>query len=197
MTMHRPLLVASLVAVAGLSALSAAPARAVDNLGGSPVAGVCLLSRAAVFEQSKVGQSASQRLKQLATQSNSQLENQRKPIEADVQSFQQKAGSLTEAQRKEQGAALQQRMQGFQAQAGQLNQRIQLTRAKIMQNIGQQAEPIVSSTYKSHNCGLLLDRDSVLGGNMSNDLTGDVVKGLDGKITTLNFSLEPLPAAGK
>lgn len=197
MTMHRPLLVASFVAVAGLSALSAAPARAVDSLGGSPVAGVCLLSRGAVFEQSKVGQSASQRLKQLATQGNSQLESQRKPIDADIQSFQQKAESLTEAQRKEQGAALQQRMQAFQAQAGEMNQRIQLTRAKIMQNIGQQAEPIVSSTYKSHNCGLLLDRDSVLGGNMTNDLTGDVVKGLDAKITTLSFGLEPLPAAGK
>ncbi|HET6432920.1 OmpH family outer membrane protein [Dyella sp.] len=203
MTHHRPLLLASLVAVTGLAALPVSPARAADTLGGSPVAGVCMLSREAVFAQSKVGQAASQRLKQLADQSNSELENQRKPIESDIQAFQQKAESLTEAQRKEQGSALQMRMQGFQAHAGQTNQRIQLTRAKIMQRIGQEAEPIVSSTYKNHNCGLLLDRDSVLGGNMTNDLTPDVVKGLDAKITTLNFGLEPLPtgnggnAAGK
>lgn len=193
MKLLRSSLVASLVATAALSALPSSPARAADELGGSPVPGVCLLSREAIFAQSKVGQAASQHLKQLADQNGSQLEAQRKPLDTDLQSFQQKAGSLTEAQRKEQGAALQKRMQAFQTQAGQLNQRIQITRAKVMQRIGQQAEPIVASTYKSHKCGLLLDRDSALGGNMTNDLTPDVVKGLDGKITTISFNLEPAP----
>jgi Skp family chaperone for outer membrane proteins len=67
-----------------------------------------------------------------------------------------------------------------------------------MQRIGQDAEPVVGSVYKSHRCGLLLDRDSVLGGNMTNDLTADVVQGLDRKVTTISFELEPLPSnAGK
>lgn len=194
MNLHRSSFVALLIAAAGLSALPVSSARAADNLGGNAVPGVCLLSREAVFAQAKVGQAASQRLSQLADQASSQMESQRKPLEADVQSFQQTAPSLSEAQRKQQAAALQQRMQAFQTQSGEINQRIQLTRAKAMQTIGQEAEPIIASSYTSHHCGLLLNRDAALAGNMANDLSGEVVQGLDRKITTISFNLEPLPS---
>lgn len=194
MNLSRSLLVASLIAASALPALPVSTAHAADNLGGTAVTGVCLLSREAVFAQAKVGQAASTRLQQLADQARSQLTSERKPLDADIQSFQQKQASLSEAQRKQQGEALQMRMQKFQAEAEELNQRIQLTRAKAMQNIGSQAEPVISASYKSHHCGLLLNRDSVLAGNMSNDLTADVVQGLDRKITTTTFNLEPLPA---
>ena len=200
MNMHRPLLVAALAAAAGLafgpvtSSAQTAAAPASNPLGGNPVPGVCMLSREAVFAESKVGQAASERLKQLATQQQSLLENQRKPLDAEIQAFQQKSSTLTEAQRQQQGQALQQRMQTFQGQVNELDQRIQLTRGKVMQQIGQQAQSIVESSYNSHHCGLLLNRDAVLGGNTTNDLSNDVVRGLDAKITTLNFNLEPMPS---
>ena len=201
MNLHRSLQVAALVAATGLSALPLNSARAATGtgvaLGGNPVPGVCMLSREAVFAQSKVGHAASQRLGALADQSRSQLASQRKPIDTDIQNFEQTAQSLTEAQRKQQGAALQQRMQAFQAQAGQLNQRIQLTQSKAMGSIGEQAQSVVASSYTSHKCGLLLNRDAVLSGNMANDLTTDVVTGLDRKITTITFNLEPLPAGAQ
>jgi hypothetical protein len=54
----------------------------------------------------------------------------------------------------------------------------------------------VASAYASHHCGLLLNRDAVLGGNTTNDLTAEVVQGLDRKITTMSFNLEPLPSRG-
>jgi Skp family chaperone for outer membrane proteins len=199
MNMHRSLFVAALAAAAGLSIAPVAPVRAAatpaaNALQGNPVPGLCMLSREAVFAQSKVGQAASERLKQLATQQQSLLESQRKPLDAEIQAFQQKAASLTEAQRQQQGQALQQRMQAYQAQVNQISERIQLTRGKVMQQISEQAQPIVVSSYASHHCGLLLNRDAVLGGNTTNDITGEVVRGLDGKIATLNFDLEPAPA---
>lgn len=194
MNLHRSLHVATLIVAVALSAVPVSSARAAADLQGNPVSGVCMLSREAVFAQAKVGQAASQQLSQLADQARSQLASERKPLDADVQSFQQKEPSLSEAQRKEQGAALQQRAQTLQAQADNLNERIQLTRAKAMQTIGQVAEPIVAGSYGSHHCGLLLNRDSVLAGNLTNDLTGDVVQGLDRKITTISLSLEPLPS---
>ena len=201
MNLPRLTLAAALALATGLSVVPvqgahAQSAQAADDLGGNAVAGVCMLSREAVFAQSKVGKAASERLGQLAEQANSQLSNQRKPLDADIQAFQQKAASLTEDQRKQQGAALQQRMQTFQSQAGEQNERIQLTRAKVMQRIGQEAQPVVAASYKKHQCGLLLNRDAVLGGNTSNDLTSDVVQGLDAKLTTISFNLEPLPAKG-
>lgn len=193
MNLLRSSLAAALIAVTGLSIVPVSSARAADELGGNPVAGVCLLSREAIFAQAKVGKAASQRLEQLAEQARSQIAAQRKPLDAGIQSFQQKSASLSDAQRQQQGAALQKRMQTFQAQARELGERIQLTRAKAMQRIGEDAQPILASSYKSHQCGLLLNRDSVLGGNMANDLTADVVHGLDRKITTISFNLEPLP----
>jgi Skp family chaperone for outer membrane proteins len=194
MNLLRFSLVASLVAAAGLTAIPVSPAHAADELGGSPVSGVCLLSREAVFAQSKIGKAASERLGQLAEQARNQLTAQRTPLETDIQNFQGKASTLSEAQRKEQGAALQQRMQTFQTQTGEQNERIQLTRAKVMQQIGQDAQSIVASAYASHHCGLLLNRDAALGGNMTNDLTKEVVDGLDRKVTTITFNLEPLPS---
>lgn len=199
MNMPRTLLVAALAAAAGLSLAPVTPAHAATTpaaapLEGNPVPGVCMLSREAVFAQSKVGQAASDRLKSLATQQQQSLETQRKPLETEVQAFQQKASTLPEAQRQQQGQALQQRMQAFQAQVNQLDERVQLTREKVMQQIGEQAQPLVATSFTSHHCGLLLNRNAVLGGNTANDLTADVIRGLDAKLTTLNFNLEPAPA---
>lgn len=194
MNMHRPWSTAVLIVAAGLSIAPVSPVRAADPLGGNAVPGVCMLSREAVFAQAKVGQAASQRLSQLATQARSQLDVQGKPLQAEVQSFRQKAASLSETQRNQQGEALQMRSQAFQEQADELDQRIQLTRAKVMQTIGQDAQPIAADAYKSHRCGLLLNRDGVLGGNMSNDLTSEVIQGLDRKVSTIDFNLEPLPS---
>lgn len=194
MNLLRSSLVASLVAAAAFTAIPVSPAYAADDLGGNSVSGVCMLSREAVFAQSKIGKAASERLGQLAEQARNQLAAQRKPLDADIQTFQGKASTLGEAQRQQQGEALQQRMKAFQTEASEQNDRIQLTRTKAMQQIGQDAQPIVATSYKSHHCGLLLNRDAALGGNMANDLTTDVVEGLDRKVTTISFNLEPLPS---
>ncbi|MGA0586732.1 OmpH family outer membrane protein [Dyella sp. KRB-257] len=194
MTASRSLFAASLITAIGLSALPASSARAADELGGNAVPGLCMLSREAVFAQSKVGQAATQRLNQLASQARNQLASERAPLNTDIQNFQANAPKLSEEQRKQQGGALQQRMQAFQGKAGELTERVRFTQAKAMERIGAQAQPLIAASYKSHRCGLLLNRDAVLGGNTSNDLTADVVKGLDAKITTISFDLEPLPA---
>ncbi len=199
MNLLRSSLLAAVIAAAGLTVVPVLPAHAADaanELGGSPVPGVCMLSREAVFAQSKVGIAASTRLGQLAEQARSQLETQRAPLDADIKNFQQKSSTLSEADRTQQGSTLQQRMQTFQSQASGQNERIQLTRTKVMQQIGEHARPLIATSYKSHKCGLLLNRDSVLGGNTTNDLTTDVVAGLDRQITTMSFNLEPLPANG-
>ena len=54
-------------------------------------------------------------------------------------------------------------------------------------------KPLIAQVYKAHGCGLLVDRNSILGGNMSGDLTGDVVKTLDAKVTTITFERASLP----
>ncbi|GLQ50876.1 OmpH family outer membrane protein [Dyella flava] len=164
-------------------------------LNGPVVPGVCYLSREQIFAQAKVGQAASLRLRQLAEQAQSEVDAERKPIDADVQAYRAKASSLTAEQRQSQEQALSQRLQGVQADQQTKARQLQATQAKALQQIAGEAQPVIASVYSSRKCGVLFDRNAVLGGNMTNDLTTAVIAGLDAKVTTISFNLEPAPAA--
>jgi Skp family chaperone for outer membrane proteins len=197
MRIDRTFIAVAAVALVGLpSAAVHAQASGSSNmpLNGPVVPGVCLLSREAIFANAKVGQAASVRLKQLAEGAQAQLDAERKPIDADVQAYRAKASTLSADQRQSQEQALSQRMQQLQADQATKGRQLEATRAKALDQIAQYAQPVIVSAYNSKNCGLLLDRNAALGGNMTNDLTPDVVRGLDAKITTISFNLEPAPA---
>ena len=199
MRIDRTMMALAAVALAGLPGAAVhAQASTTGNmpLNGPTVAGVCYLSREAIFANAKVGQAASARLKQLAEQAQSQIDAERRPIDTDVQAYRAKASSLSADQRQSQEQALSQRMQALQADQQGKGRQLEATRSKAMDQIAQYAQPVIVSVYNSKGCGLLLDRNAVLGGNMTNDLTPAVVQGLDAKITTISFNLEPAPAGG-
>jgi Skp family chaperone for outer membrane proteins len=192
----------TMMALAVVTLLASLPGTAVHAqtsgnmpLNGPPVAGVCYLSREAIFTNAKVGQAASARLKQLAQQAQSEIDAERKPVDADVQAYRAKASSLTAEQRQSQEQALSQRVQNVQADQQTKGRQLEATRAKAMEQIAAYAQPVIVSIYGSKNCGVLFDRNAVLGGNMSNDLTPAVVQGLDAKVTTISFNMEPAPVA--
>jgi Skp family chaperone for outer membrane proteins len=192
------LLMVAALTFANASVSSAqAQADAGQSLTGPPVAGVCMVSREAIFANAKVGKAASARLKQLSDQAQAQLEAERKPVDADAQAFRSQAASLSPDQRQTREQALSQRVQTVQAHVTLLTKQIEATRLKALARIAQEAQPVINSVYQSKGCGLLLDRNVVLGGNMSNDLTAAVVQGLDAKVTTITFNLEaPLVGTG-
>jgi Skp family chaperone for outer membrane proteins len=168
----------TLAAVCSLGApFAAVHAQAAGNIPstGPVVPGVCLLSREAV---------------------QGQIDTERKPIDADIQTYRSQQASLSADQRQAREQALAARMQKVQADQALLERELEATRAKALQQIGQDAQPVIVSAYGSKNCGLLLDRNAVFGGNMANDLTPAVVAGLDAKVTTMSFNLETLPASG-
>lgn len=180
-----------LFAMAMLGSAGAASAQTgADLLQGPPVPGVCMLSQQAVFANSKIGVAASARLHELATQEQSRLAAQGKPLQADIDAFRTKAASLKAADRDSQGEALDRRMNAFKASREQSLHDLEATRAYAMNKIGTLAQPILGSAFKANKCGLLLNRDAVLGGNTSNDLTTSVVRGLDAKVTTIQFDLQ-------
>jgi Skp family chaperone for outer membrane proteins len=185
--------------IVGSTPISSAHAQtgASQPLSGAPIAGVCMLSREAIFANAKIGKAASARLKQLSDQAQAQLEGERKPVDADVQAFRSQAASLSPDQRQTREQALSQRVQTMQAHVAVVTKQIEATRVKALARIAQEAQPVINSVYQSKGCGLLLDRNVVLGGNMSNDLTATVVQGLDAKMTTISFDLEAPPAGNK
>jgi len=169
-------------------------APAAQPLGGTAIPGLCLLSREAIYANAAVGKAASARLAQLAKDAQTEVDTERKPLEADIQAFQADAAKLTPAQRTQREQALQPRAQAVQAKTQLRAREIEATRAKALGQIAGYAQPVIAQVYGQHKCGLLVDRNSVLGGNMANDLTPDVVKGLDAKVTTITFNRETLPA---
>lgn len=162
-------------------------------LGGPLIPGVCLLSREAVFANAAVGRAASARLLELAQAAQTDIDSQRAPIEADAQAFEREAAALSEARRDERRQALAQRVQALQQQAAHNSREIEATRAKVLEQIANAAQPVIAQVYASKACGLLFDRATALGGNFGNDLTAEVVAALDARMSTITFDRERLP----
>jgi Skp family chaperone for outer membrane proteins len=183
------------VLVAGVATPALAQAPAAQSLGGTAVPGVCLLSREAIFANAKVGVAASARLQQLTQEAQAEVETDRKALDAEVKAYQAEQAKLTPAQRQAKEQALAPRVQAMQTKAQQRSREIEVTREKALGQISTAAQPVIAQAYKAKSCGLLVDRAGVLGGNLANDLTADVVKGLDATMSTISFNREVLPAA--
>jgi Skp family chaperone for outer membrane proteins len=191
-------LVSALAVVPAFAQGVTAPAGAVDPgaLGGTQIAGLCLLSQQAVFANAKVGVAASQRLKELTAQSQSEIEAESAVLQKDARALDGQRTSLKPADLTEKQAALAARLKALQDKADLRNREIQATREKAQARIVQELRPVVAQVYGAHRCGLLIDRNTVFGGNMGGDLTAAVVQGLDAKIATISFDRESLAATG-
>ena len=173
--------------------VAAAPATPV--LGGPALAGVCLLSRPAVFATAKVGLAATARLQQLTQQAQAEVEGERKQIETDAKAFQAEQAKLAPDLRQSRAQALDQRLHAVQQKAALRAREIEATRDKATARILATMQPLVVQAYQSKGCSLLIDRAAVLGGNMANDLTPAAIQGLDARMPTINFDREVIATA--
>lgn len=168
----------------------ATPASIAQPLGGPVVTGVCLLSREAIFANAAVGKAASARLQELTRAAQAEIDAQRTPLETEARALE---GQADNAQNRPRREALATRWQALQQQAAHNSREIEATRAKALERISTEAQPVIAQVYGQKRCGLLFDRNAALGGNFANDLTADVVRGLDARIQTITFERERLP----
>lgn len=197
-----PVLNRAFVVLVGVCALQAAgpiaaqaPASPAPSLGGPLIPGLCLLSREAVLANTKVGVYASARIRQLTEEAQAEVNADRKPIETDLAALRAQSAKLTADQRAAQEKALAARFAPVQTKAEQRTREIERTRTKALDTIGQQVQPVIAAVYTQKGCGLLIDRNTVLGGNMGNDLTAAVVTGVDSRLTSLPIQREDLSGA--
>jgi Skp family chaperone for outer membrane proteins len=188
-------LAASLVALPALAQTQPPTAATADGvtLGGPQIPGVCFLSQQAVFLNAKVGLAATARLQQLHQQTETEIGGLNSPIEAEAKALDAKRATLAPAVFQQKQQALAARYQRLRDLAAQRDREIEATRVKALNQIGAWERPAIADAYKAHACGLLLDRGTVLGGNMAGDLTAAVVQGLDARVTTITFDREILP----
>ena len=171
----------------------AQPPSANTPLGGPAIAGVCLLSQQDVLASAKVGIAANARLKQIAQSADAEISAARAPIESESKALQAQAASLKPADLQARRQALESRAQALQQLIEQRRREVELTRERALGQIARDTQPVLAAVYKARSCGLLFNRGAVLGGNLSGDLTSDVVRGLDARFTTINFDRATLP----
>lgn len=152
--------------------------------------GVCLLSREAIFANAAVGKAASARLNELTRAAQAEVDAKRTPLETEARGLEGQPDNPANKQRRE---ALATRWQALQLEAAHGSREIEATRAKALERIANEAQPVIAQVYGQKKCGLLFDRGAALGGNFANDLTADVVRALDGRIQTITFERERLP----
>jgi Skp family chaperone for outer membrane proteins len=173
--------------------MAAAAASDSVSLGGPQVPGVCLLSVQSVVANAKVGVAASARLRELVAQAQGEIDGRRQAIDAEAKAVNASESTLKPAEFQQRKQALALRYQTLQLDAGQRTREIEATRQKVFMRISAAAQPVIAQVYKQRGCGLLVDRNAVLGGNFAGDLTASVVQGLDARATPVNFDRERLP----
>lgn len=166
-------------------------------LGGPQIPGVCLLSQQAVFANALVGKAANDRLKQVTEQTQAELEPERSALQADAKALDAQRATLKPADLTQKQTALAARLKALQDKADLRGREIEATREKAQARILVELRPVVAQVYTARGCGLLFDRNGVLGGNMAGDLTAAVVQALDARISTITFDRETLPPAAK
>jgi Skp family chaperone for outer membrane proteins len=140
----------------------------------------------------KLSLAADARLKQLNQQVENELLAEQTSINNDAKLLEGQRANLAAADVQARLAALQTRANALQ-QKSQLRQReLAATRQKALNRISSEAQPVIVQAFRAHDCSLLIDRNTVLLGNMSGDITADVSRGLDARITTITFERERL-----
>jgi Skp family chaperone for outer membrane proteins len=173
----------------GTSTARSAPSGA--SLGGAAaIPGLCMLSRNEVLSKAKVALAADVRLKQLNQQVQTELTPEQTSINTDAKALAAQQATLSPADFQKRQAALQARLNALQQTAQIRQQELAATKQKALSRISLDAQPIINQAYRSHDCSVLLDRDAVLLGNTGNDITADVTRGLDAKVTTITFERE-------
>ncbi len=159
---------------------------------GPALPGVCVLNNDGVVFGSSVGKFVVQRLQQLKSQSDSELNAEGQTLKADATALEGKKASMPPDQFEQQGAAINLRANALQRKAQQREAELNQTEKKALSRIGQEADPLVRQVFVAHNCTVLFNAGAVIFAAPALDLTPGVVQGLDSKITQFQFDREHL-----
>jgi Skp family chaperone for outer membrane proteins len=183
---------AALIFASTAFAQTAAPAAAVSH--GPALAGVCYMSTQEALATSTVGKAVNARMQQLIQQVTAELQPEQTTIQNEAKALQSGAATMDAATRQQRGQAFQTRAEALNNKAAQRQRELEATQQKQLARVLQEMDPIAKQVYQQRRCSILLDRDSVMLGNPSMDLTAAVIAGLNAKIQTLTFNREVIAA---
>ena len=189
---------AALVATAGAAMAQAgrpAAAPANSNAGvptGPAIPNVCVFSQQGAVGTSAVGKYVVSRLQQIQAQAQAELQAEETQLQADIKAYGAQRAALSTEVQQQRERGLSERAQALQQKAQLRSKELEATQQKSLSRVVSEYDPIVINVMKSRNCGIVFDGQAALAYNPTMDLTPEVVRQLDVKITTFPFEREHL-----
>ena len=193
---------AAMAQAARPAASAAAPNPSAGVPTGPPIPNACVFSQQGAVGGSAVGKYVVSRLQQIQAQAQAELQAEQTQLQADIKAYGAQRATLSSDVQQQRERGLTERAQALQQKAQLRSRELEATQQKAISRVVSEYDPIVIAVMKSRNCGVVLDGQAALAFNPSMDLTPDVVRQLDAKITQFPFEREHMdtgaavPAAG-
>jgi outer membrane protein len=173
----------------------ATPSAAPAVTHGNPIAGLCVISVEGAIGSSTVGKYIGTRMQQLVGQVNAELNTEKTAIDNEAKTLDSQRATLDQNALEQRAAALQVRANALNRKAQLRDQEISRTEEKAVGRVGSEMEPLIRQAYQQKGCSMLLNRNAVILGHPSSDITAQVVTALNAKIQTLAIERERLDQA--
>lgn len=169
---------------------AAAPAPTVPA--GPVIPGVCVFYQDQVLGTSAVGKYVAQRWGQLRAQAAAEVSAEQTALETEGKTLETQKGSISTDVYQQRALSINQRFEALQRKADLRSRELEATRQKAVGRISTEIAPLLTQVYGARGCGLMVERTGVYFFNPAMDVTVDVVKLLDVKITQFPFDRERL-----
>lgn len=168
------LALASFVSIASLSAASA----------GTPAV-ILIVNSDQLFAQSKVGQNVRAQIQTLSKKLQSDSTKAENSLKAEAKKLGEQRALLKEEDFAKKVQAFQKKEQETQQSLQARGQALQLGSNVARNKIEETIRPIFADVLKAHGANILLDQSTVLAGGVDLDVTAEIVKALDAKLTAV------------
>jgi outer membrane protein len=192
---------AAVLFASGAAAQAQAPAATPSGVAGAlattppsgpPIPGVCVFSAERAIGTSAVGRAYNARMQQLAQQVEAELTPERTQLQTDATALQGQQASLAQDVLQQRANQLNQRIQAYQQKEELRSREIDATQQKNLQRIAQEMNPLVVNVYNARKCSIVLAAEALIQVNPAMDITDDVTKALNAKMSTITFDRERL-----
>lgn len=171
----------------------AATASASSALAANPAV-IIIVNTEQVFQQSKAGASIRTQFADLAKKLQADEKKGRDAIDAEAKKLVDQRALLSKDDLQKKYAALQKKDQDYRAKMQQKSQELEMGANKARADFGAALRPIFQDVMTKHGATILLDQSVVLAGGADLDVTAEVLKALDAKVTSISVKPGTVPA---
>lgn len=158
---------------------------------------ILIVNTEQIFSQSKVGQSVRTQIQEQAKKVQAEGKKGEDALQAEAKKLSEQRALLSQQDFGKKVQALEQKQAELQKRMQQKSQELQLGSNQARSEIEAVIRPIFADVMKKNGATILLDQSVVLAGGVDLDVTAEVLKQLDAKLTTVVVKPVPLSSLKK